>query len=65
MAKLKNGDKYLTVKILNNITLKAFKVEDRETNKYPHYKGDGIAVWINIYEEDFKPAPKITEEHIL
>lgn len=65
MTKLKDGDKYLTIKVLGNITLKAFKVDERTTDKHPHYKGEGVSVWINTYQEDFKPAPhKIVEYDI-
>lgn len=62
MNKLKDGDKYLTIKILGNITLKAFKVhkEDRTKETYPAYKGEGVAVWINTYQSEFK-KPEIEE----
>lgn len=49
------GEKYLTVKILGNIDLKAFpNTEGRVKNpQAPHFKGEGIAVWVNK-----KKAPK-------
>ena len=55
---MKDGDKYLTIKILGNITLKAYRVpkDERATDKHPHYKGEGVAVWINTYQEGFKQA---------
>jgi len=52
---MKEGEKFLTVRILGNIELKAFpNTEGREKNPYaPHFKGEGIAVWVNK-----KKAPK-------
>lgn len=56
---LKEGEKYLTVKILGNITVSAFKKRDRKETD-PHYVGNGIAVWINKKRTD----PKVEEEDI-
>ena len=62
MSKLKEGDNYLSIKILNSLTVKAFKVTERPNENYPNYKGDGVAVWINEYKEGFKPASDVVKE---
>ena len=44
---LKVGEKYLTVVVLGN-KIACFKNKARtENHNAPHYKGDGVAVWIN------------------
>ena len=43
---LEEGEKYITVKLLNSITVSAFKNKDKKGNE-PDYKGDGVAIWIN------------------
>lgn len=43
------GEKYLTIQVLGQLKLVAFNnKKGREDNKHaPHFKGDGVAVWIN------------------
>lgn len=50
---MKPGEKYLTIKVLGDITLRAFNnSEARKENKNaPHFKGEGVAVWINEKKE--------------
>jgi hypothetical protein len=45
MAKLQPGDKYLSIKLAGHEYVSAFKTENREGTQ-PHYKGDGVAVWV-------------------
>jgi hypothetical protein len=52
--------KLLSIKIAGHNPVVAFKNEDRTGNQ-PHYKGDGVAVWINDYEPKNK---KIKEEFV-
>ncbi len=42
------GEKYLTISLFgkDGIRISAFKNKDRK-DKEPHYRGDGVAVWIN------------------
>ncbi len=52
------SEKYLTIKVLGNITLRAYNNKEgrKENNKAPHFKGEGVAVWINEKkptEEDY------------
>ena len=60
---LKEGDKYL--KVLTtfgdvDFTFAAFPNKDRtEENKQPHYKGKGVAVWINTKKADEKPKDEL------
>jgi len=60
--KLKDGDKYLSISILGNINLKAFRNPNRPTEKHPHYKGEGVAVWIKTYKETFFNANTLASE---
>lgn len=46
MSKLEVGEKYLTISIVGHSAIKAFPNKDREKNQ-PHFKGDGVAVWVN------------------
>jgi len=47
MGELKVGEKYLSIKIVGHDFIKAFPNKDREDNKkQPHFKGDGVAVWV-------------------
>jgi len=62
--KMNIGEKYLTIKMVGHENVAVFpNKEAREKNpKAPHYKGDGVAVWINE-----KKAPKtatVTNEDI-
>lgn len=52
---LQEGEKYLTIRLLNNIKVSAFRNKDRKGNE-PHYKGDGVAVWINEKKNTHKTA---------
>lgn len=45
--KLEAGDKYLSISILGQIKLAAFKNKDKKSAKSPDYTGQGVAVWIN------------------
>ncbi len=60
-------EKYLTIEILSKtLRVYAFKNKARELNKQaPHYKGSGIAVWINEREETPQPEAKQEEEVVL
>lgn len=57
------GQKYLSVKILGNIKLNAYpNTEARKHNdKAPHFKGEGIAVWINTVKEKKEPIDHLDE----
>lgn len=45
---LKAGEKYLTVHLTGHAPIAAFPNEARKENKKaPHFKADGIAVWVN------------------
>jgi len=50
MPELKVGEKYLTIKVVGHSEIAAFKNKDRTGNQ-PHYKADGVAVWINEKKE--------------
>ena len=45
--KLEVGDKYLSISVLGQIKLAAFKNKNRKDTKDPHYVGNGVAVWVN------------------
>lgn len=45
-------EKYLTVQILGSLKVNCFKNKHHEENpKAPHFKGDGIAIWVNQKKE--------------
>ena len=46
---MSDKERYLRVVLLGGaIKLNAFKNKDRtDQNRQPHFKGDGIAVWVN------------------
>jgi len=49
---------------VNGIQVSAFKNEEATTeNKQPHYRGEGIAIWVKEYEEKPK-RPKPVEERL-
>ena len=55
---LKPGEKYLTVYLFNKVVkLAAFPVKDRKENE-PHFRGDGISVYINIKKAAKEEQPK-------
>ena len=41
------GDKYLSISVLGQIKLAAFKNLNKKDAKSPDYTGNGVAVWIN------------------
>lgn len=45
----KMSEKYLTIKVLGDITLRAWnnKEQRKDNTKAPHFKGEGVAVWIS------------------
>jgi hypothetical protein len=45
--KLEVGEKYLSITILGQLKLVAFKNKDKVDKNQPDYKGEGIAIWIN------------------
>lgn len=64
MAKLKAGEKYLSVKLIGHEFVAAFPNKDKKNEREPDFKGDGIAVWIRTKksEEEKKTtleSPKI------
>lgn len=53
-------EKYLSIRMTGHTDVYAFKNKDRDGNQ-PHYKGDGVAVWVN----ERKPKEeKIPEEDL-
>jgi hypothetical protein len=53
------GEKYLTIKILSQIKLAAFKNKSKKQgDKLPDYSGDGVAVWISTKKA---PVQKFNE----
>lgn len=55
------AEKYLSISVLGQVNLKAFKNRDKTPdNKQPDFKGDGVAVW--IYEKKEKAEPKQEED---
>lgn len=45
--KLEVGEKYLSISILGQIKLAAFKNKDKKAAQEPDYIGNGVAIWIN------------------
>jgi hypothetical protein len=45
--------KYLSISIIGHNTIRAFDNRDnkKDNDKAPDFKGDGIEVWVNEYEE--------------
>jgi len=41
------GEKYLSISVLGQIKLAAFKNKNKKNAKEPDYTGNGVAVWIN------------------
>lgn len=46
-AKLQTGERYLSISVLGQIKLVAFKNKNKKDTKEPDYTGNGVAVWIN------------------
>lgn len=46
-GKLQTGEKYLSISVLGQIKLAAFKNKNKQDAKEPDYIGNGVAVWIN------------------
>jgi len=46
-GKLNPGDKYLSISVLGQIKLAAFKNQNKKDSKSPDYVGNGVAVWVN------------------
>lgn len=44
---LKPGDKYLSISVLGQIKLAAFKNQNKKDAKSPDFVGNGVAVWVN------------------
>ena len=44
---LEFGEKYLSISLLGQIKLAAFKNKDKKNAQEPDYTGNGIAIWIN------------------
>jgi hypothetical protein len=43
---LEVGEKYLSVVILGNIRLSAFKNKNKTKDNQPDFTGEGIAIWV-------------------
>ena len=53
--------KYLTINVVGHAPIKAWSNKDKtDINKQPDFKGDGVAVWVNTYEE--KPKEESVNE---
>lgn len=63
---MKAGEKYLSIKLLGNIQLAAFKNKNKENNpKAPDYKGDGIAIWVTEKKAKDTQPNDIQEEDVI
>lgn len=63
MDKMQVGEKYLNVVIMQGaVRLVAFPNKNRKKETEPHFKGDGIAVWISKKGSSQPAQPKVTEE---
>lgn len=49
--KLEVGEKYLWIKVLGNIDLRAYPNKGKASDKHPDYKGEGVAVWVRKKKE--------------
>ncbi len=45
--KLEIGEKYLSISVLGQIKLAAFKNKNKKEPTEPDYTGNGIAIWVN------------------
>jgi len=61
--KMSAKEKVLAIKLAGHNAVYAYKNKEREGNQ-PHYKGDGVAVWINDKKEKVQEI-QIEEEEIL
>jgi hypothetical protein len=43
---LEVGEKYLSIVLLGNIRVCAFKNKDKTNPTQPDFKGEGVAIWI-------------------
>lgn len=64
MARLNVGDKYLSIQILGNVRVAAFKNLDKKSPKEPDYKGDGIAIWIQTKKAPVSKRENYTTEDL-
>lgn len=45
--KIDVGEKYLSISVLGQIKLAAFKNKNKKSTKDPDYTGNGVSIWIN------------------
>jgi len=57
--KLEVGDKYLSISVLGQIKLAAFKNQNKKEAKDPDYTGNGVAVWINSKKPEVQKASEL------
>jgi hypothetical protein len=60
MAKLQEGEKYLSIQILGSVRVAAFKNKNKSKKTEPDYIGNGVCVWIS--EKKAAPKPVVKEE---
>jgi hypothetical protein len=56
--------KYLSIKLAGHNFVAAFKNEKKEKNQ-PDFKGDGVAVWIQEYDETKKKPQETKVEDVI
>ena len=62
MTELKEGEKYLTIKIIGHDFINAFPNKEKSNDSQPDFKADGVAVWI----KKKKPSQiKASEESVI
>lgn len=59
--KLEVGERYLSIKLLNSISVAAFRNKNKSKPEHPDYVGHGICIWINKKKE---PQPQVEIEDI-
>ena len=52
---MEKGQKYLSIKLAGHDFVTAFPNPKKEKPNQPDFKGDGIAVWVKVFEGKEKP----------
>lgn len=52
--KLDEGEKYLSISLLGQIKLAAFKNRNKQNAKDPDWVGNGVAIWVNKKKAESK-----------
>lgn len=65
MTEMKEGEKYLNIKIVGHDWIAAFPNKTKKSDKEPDFRGDGVAVWVRKKSAQAEQKKKVEVEDIL